>query len=284
MEKLTFTNNRGQAIEFSHKPPFLLQFIDGMGGSETNIQTQKSPYQDGETFIDTMLEGKALDIRVAIMGNITEKRSYMLNVLNPKLGEGVLRYENDDVIRDLKCVVDQTPSFPSGNDNRSVDFQQAFFSIYASNPYWQSIEKITKPLAAFIPKFSFPFSFPVKFGERGSEATLYNDGHVPCPIEIEFNGPATNPIVTSLTTGEFIRVKRELFEGDKLIINTAFGNERKVVTVDQNGNEKSEWGYIDIWESTFLQLDVGENVISYNATAGGTALVNISFKKLYTGV
>ncbi|MGJ9385523.1 Gp37-like protein [Salipaludibacillus sp. CF4.18] len=74
---------------------------------------------------------------------------------------------------------------------------------------------------------------------------------MPCPIEIEFNGPATNPNVANLTTGEFIRVNRELFEGDKLIINTAFGNERKVVIVDQDGKEKSEWGYIDIWESTY---------------------------------
>ena len=89
----------------------------------------------------------------------------------------------------------------------------------------------------------------------------------------------------NLTTGEFIRVRREIKEGEKLIINTSEGRNRKVVIDRDNGVIENAWGYIDIWESTLLHLDVGENILSYDAlNSGGQALVYISFRKLYVGV
>lgn len=62
---------------------------------------------------------------------------------------------------------------------------------------------------------------------------IVNDGHVETPIEVEFHGPAENPRVTNLTTGEYVQVNRTLTSDDVLFINTAFRN--KIVEIERNG-------------------------------------------------
>ncbi|SES02576.1 phage distal tail protein [Salipaludibacillus aurantiacus] len=284
--QLEFENSAGESIVLG---PYPYKIVNGGGEDETEVdnQWQKSPYQDGETFIDNTLENGVHPYEIVISANspeqLQERKEYLCKVLNPKKGLGRLRKIEAGTTREKDVVSDFVPKFPKGTSNRAPGFQRCLIQ-WTGNPYWQSLEVVAEPLSAFVPKFQFPFSFPVKFGERGSEANLYNDGHVPCPIEIEFNGPAVNPMVTNRATGEFLRVTQELNEGDKLLINTAEGRDRQIIIQRQNGDTENAWHYIDIWDSTLFYLDIGENVIEYDATAGGTALVNISFRKLYVGV
>lgn len=274
-------NELGESVVFSNRPPFILQNIEGLGDVDVNVQMQKAPYQDGEIYIDSLLAARPIRLEVSIVGqNVDELRRYLSKVTNPKIS-GVLRYEDDSVIREIECIAEHVPQYSTRNKNQQV----AVIDLLAPDPYWRSPEVMTEPLAAFLPRFRFPFRFPVVFGERGSQATLYNDGDVPCPIEIEFNGPAQLPIVRNVTTGEFIRIEKSLNAGEKLIINTSHGRERKVIIDKGNGEIENAFHYIDIWESTLFQLAVGENVIEYDAIASGSqAVVRISFKKLYVGV
>ena len=274
-------NELGESVVFSNRPPFILQNIEGLGDVDVNVQMQKAPYQDGEIYIDSLLAARPIRLEVSIVGqNVDELRRYLSKVTNPKIS-GVLRYEDDSVICEIECIAEHVPQYSTRNKNQQV----AVIDLLAPDPYWRSPEVMTEPLAAFLPRFRFPFRFPVVFGERGSQATLYNDGDVPCPIEIEFNGPAQLPIIRNVTTGEFIRVEKSLNVGEKLIINTSHGRERKVIVDKGNGEIENAFHYIDIWESTLFQLAVGENVIEYDAIASGSqAVVRISFKKLYVGV
>lgn len=285
MRRLTFENARGEEIVF-YLSPYLIESLEGIGEIDADLQSQKAPYQDGDTHIDTLLQPRFIDLQGSIATcdfvKIREHRRRIASICNPKLGLGKITLELDGDKKEIMGVLDGSPVLPE----RGQDPWQSFAITWkCPNPYWQSIELTTEPLAAFIPKFTFPFSFPVKFGERGSQATLINDGDVPAPIEIEFNGPATNPEVRNLTTGEFIRVRREISDGEKLIINTSEGRDAKVIIERGNGVIENAWGYIDIWESTLFHLDVGENIITYDAlNSGGQAVVNISFRERYVGV
>lgn len=69
---------------------------------------------------------------------------------------------------------------------------------------------------------------------------IVNDGHVETPIEVEFHGPAENPRVTNLTTGEYVQVNRTLTSDDVLFINTAFRN--KIVEIERNGIREVQFG------------------------------------------
>lgn len=285
MRKLTFTNSRGISVSF-YLSPFTIESLTGIGEVGADVQGQRSPYQDGDTYIDTLLQPRYITLEGSITNTnstkIREYRSFLLSVCSPKLGLGKITLELDGDIKEIEGVLDGAPVFPERGQN---PFQQFIITWKCPNPYWQSIEQKTEPLAAFMPKFTFPFSFPVQFGERGSQATLINDGDVPCPVEIEFNGPATKPIIKNITTGEFIQINKELLAGEKLIINTSEGRDRRVVIDKGNGVIENAWGYIDIWESTLFMLDVGENVIAYDAIAsGGQAVVKVSFRKRYVGV
>jgi len=285
--KLIYTNSRGRSIELFGSP-FRLTRVEGLGGTQAGLQMQASPYQDGYTYLDSVLEDKPMEIEFKITGSnveeITNYRRHVASIFNPKLGLGLLEHVSENGTREIKAVPESVPFFPDGRTNRGRTFQKALINLRAPYPYWQSPLKTTEPLAAFMPKFQFPFKFPVQFGERGSEALLINNGDVPTPIEIEFNGPATQPVVANETTGEFIRLRRELAAGEKLIINTAFGQDRRVV-IDTGSSLQNAWHYIDIWESTLFHLDVGENRLTYDAIAsGGQAVVNITYQDQFVGV
>src|SRR5690625_1401034 len=109
MPKLIYTNELGQSIEFSNRKPFILENVEGLGDIEADIQTQKAPYQDGETHIDTVLEPRYIDLEISVVGsNVDELRRYLSRVMNPKIS-GTLRYEDEEVVREIDCINEHVP-------------------------------------------------------------------------------------------------------------------------------------------------------------------------------
>ena len=91
----------------------------------------------------------------------------------------------------------------------------------------------------------------------------------------------TNPRITNLTTGEFIKVNRAIPVGYRLILDTSFGNKR-VEIVAPDGVVQNAFHYIDL-ESTFFNLDVGENRFGF-ITEGGNPEVYVEYKHRYLSV
>ena len=97
------------------------------------------------------------------------------------------------------------------------------------------------------------------------------------PVEIEFTGPAINPTVTNLTTGELMKVNRLLDANDVLEISTAFGD--KYVKI----NGQNAFHYIDL-DSTFWQLQPGDNILSYTSNNDSiNTKVIVKWKNRYVG-
>jgi hypothetical protein len=284
MQRIIFTNARGQSVELKSSAPFLLQSIDGLGDVDADTQTQKSPFQDGSTYIDSVLQERSISLEIVILADkstLLEKRQYLASVFNPKLGKGVLRYENGETIREIEAVPDGVPTFPSGQDNRGPTFQKAIVNLLCPNPYWKSMEITEEP--TFEPLFQFPFEGVFEMGMQRDQRIIVNDGDAPAPLIIEFYGPAVNPKITNKTTGEFIKVNQTLQEGEVMRIDTTPGN-KSVYFVQPDGTERNVFNWIDL-DSTFFQLVVGENEIEYSADSDiQGAIVNIRYKKLYNAV
>ena len=283
-EKVTFINNRGHSIELSNRLPFLLESVEGRGGVEANVQMQSAPYQDGSTYIDTLLSTRPLTLQVSLIAESRDELNHLRhrisNIFNPKLGVGQLIYKNGDTERTIEVVVDGSPAFPVG-DAKGKWFQKTAINLIAPNPYWEGTEIENYKLEDFVGNFRFPFHFPVRFATRGDGRTLINKGDVPTPIKVEFRGPVTNPKITNLTTGEFIRVNRAIPAGYILILDTSFGNKR-VEIVAPDGVVQNAFHYIDL-ESTFFNLVVGENRFSF-ITEGGKPEVYVEYKHKYLSV
>lgn len=88
-------------------------------------------------------------------------------------------------------------------------------------------------ISTWVGGWKWKFKLPFRMKQRGEpRKNIINEGHVETPVEIEFHGPAVNPQILNLITGEFIRIERELTSDDILYINTAFG-EKKVEIMQQ---------------------------------------------------
>jgi hypothetical protein len=285
MQRILFTNSRGQSVELKSSAPFLLQSIDGLGDVDADIQTQKAPFQDGSTYIDSVLQERAISLEIVILAadkpTLLQQRQLLASVFNPKLGQGILRYENGETIREIEAVPDGVPVFPSGKDNRGPTFQKALVNLLCPNPFWKSTEITEEP--TFEPLFSFPFEGVFQIGIQRDARIIVNDGDAPAPIQVEFHGPAVNPKITNKTTGEFIKVNQTLQEGEVMKIDTTPGN-KSVYFIQPDGTARNVFNWIDL-ESTFFQLVVGENEIEYSADSDiQGAIVNIRYNKLYNAV
>lgn len=286
-EKFIFISSRGQIVEFSNQAPFILLNHDGIGAVKADVQMQRSPFQDGQTHTDSVLEVRSVSFTLLIQAPNQEElfklRSVLVSALNPKLGIGTLKYVQGAIVREASATVELAPVFPSGESNRGPNFQLAMVSIICPDPYWLDTHTESDPLSAWLGGLRFPLRFPTSFATKSSAQIFNNDGDVPAPVEIIFHGPAKNPIVTNTTTGEFVRVNRTLGENDKLIVNTAFGN-KSVQIEDEAGNRTNAFNWIDL-DSTFWQLEVGYNEIEYSAESGTeNATVQIIWRKRYVGV
>jgi Phage tail protein len=286
MEKITFTNARGQSVELKSSAPFLLQSIDGLGDVDADIQTQKAPFQDGSSYIDTVLQERSISLEVAILADkstLLEKRQYLASVFNPKLGPGKIRYENGETVREIEAVPDAVPTFPSGKGNRLPKLQKALVNLLCPEPFWLDEFHTSEKMSYILGGLSFPLRLGTSFAQRGFKKILHNQGDVATPVTIEFYGPATNPVVWNRTTGEFIRVSRTLAETDKLVITTDFG--KKSVTIENaDGSKTNVFNWIDL-ESTFWQLVPGENLIEYGSDSDATkSRVIVSYRNRYLSV
>ena len=282
MFKLLYTNKNGQSIEL-YGAPFHLSKVEGIGDVESENQVQKAPYQDGSTFLDVILSERHISIELTIKANdkeqLSERRQFFSSVFNPKLGEGTLRYINGSIIREIKAIADGVPYYPDGSGNRSARSQKTMLNLFCPNPYWRSTSITEEP--AFEPRFRFPVRGPFIMGIQRDRRVINNDGDAPAPLLVEFFGPALNPQIINNTTGEFIRIRQELLEGERMMIDTS---DSTVYFIDATGVERNVFPWIDM-NSTFFKLVVGSNDIEYNADSDiqGT-MVNISYSKLYNAV
>lgn len=288
VQKLTFTNSRGETIEFENSAPYVLSNIEGTGGVETEIQTTKSPFQDGSTLHDVILQTRAISIEGAVIGKSREdmylQRQKLARVLNPKLGAGVLRYQNDAGIKEIEAVAEQSPVFKERYSNNNL----FLVSLVCPSPFWLDQNEAKEEIAAWVGDVQFPIeiSETAVMGHRESNliVNVNNAGDVDCGMRIEFKALAsvTNPSLFDVNTRKFIKVKQTLQAGDKLTICTYFG--KKKVELYRAGVISNVFNYITI-DSDFLQLVPGDNLLRYDAEAGIDNLeVSIYYRPQYVGV
>ncbi|MFL1998347.1 phage tail family protein [Lysinibacillus irui] len=283
-EKVIFTNMRGQTVELTNRLPFLLESVEGRGEIDAEVQMQTAPYQDGASHIDTLLSTRSLTLNLNLIAenrdDLNRLRHQISSVFNPKTGKGLLVYSNGQTKREIEVVVDGSPAFPVG-DAKGNWFQRTAINLIAPDPYWRDVFNENYKLEDFVSNFRFSFHFPVRFATRGDSKLLINKGDVPTPIKVEFRGPVVNPKITNLSTGEFIKVNREIPKGYKLILDTSFGNKR-VEIIGPDGIVQNAFHYIDL-SSTFFNLDVGENRFAF-ITDSGSPEVYVEYKHRYLSV
>ena len=207
-------------------------------------------------------------------------------MFNPKV-QGWLQYEYGDIKRRIRCQVESAPTFSMPfNIFNVLDF---IVYLVAPNPYWQDLSQNKAEIAIWRGAFEFPLEIveegiEVGFREPSLIVNVLNQGDVACGIKIRFKALATvvNPSLFNVNTREYFKINKTMEAGEVMTVTTHFQNKR--VGLNKNGIVSNAFNWIDI-TSTFLQLDVGANLLRYDADEGLDNLeVSIYYNPQYLGV
>ncbi|MCB2340903.1 phage tail family protein [Clostridium estertheticum] len=291
---ITFINSLGEELVLTNSAPFLLQSFTQSGN--VNIYSSKNMNQDGKNYQGNTLDIMDISLEVALIGNTKEElqryKNKIIKILNPKNGEGWLCYKNNINERKVKCIINKIPFFNIINSNRIYN---GLISLTANNPFWTDLIEDKEEIALWKGDFSFSedgsdgfelIDDGIEIGHRELSliVNILNSGDVECGMRIEFKALATltNPNILNVNTGEYIKINKGMVAGEVVSISTYFGS-KKIDSI-LNGVTTNIFNYID-FQSTFLQLDVGDNLFRYNSDTGIDNLeVNIYYQQQYLGV
>lgn len=289
-EKILYENDKGERVEIAYSFPFFFQQLIGADGPNAVVSKTKGVGQDGTTIEDVSLSDRPLQILGVIKGfskeDIAKDRAKLLQVFNPKI-KGWLQYEYGDVKRKIRCQVQNAPKFSKKFTN--YKYQDFLIDLICPNPYWQDLNTVKTGIAYWKGTFEFPLELTeagIELGIREPSliVNVNNPGDVECGMKVEFRAISTviNPIIINVLTQEFIKLNRPIEAGEVITVNTHFGNKR--IESKLNGIISNAFNYLDL-ESTFMQLEVGDNLFRYDAEENINNLeVNIYYSPQYLGV
>lgn len=278
MQKIRYVNPQGKEVVLEKGPPFVLEKVTGTGTEDAVLITSEPAFVDGKSFHGLYIGDREITANVHIYGEnrkvLYKNRQKLMALLSPgqsKEGKmGRLEYQNDYIKVWIPAIVKRGPQPSTRTGEYHTSIQIVF---YCPDPLWRGMSQQAARIAYVDGGMNFPLSIDnekgVRFGARGYTGSIYNFGDSPAPVEVSISGPAVNPEVRKVTTGEYIRVKRELFAGDILSINT--DPHGMQVTINRaSGSVEKAMGYLDA-TSTFLQLEPGENKLQYFSEDDSTA-------------
>lgn len=270
---------------------YILRSFDGTGNTLLNDQSQKAPFQVGETFlnVDPQPRRVLIDLRIADnLSKINELKSRLSRCLvsePARVGRGdlgLLVYHRKGLEPvQLRAIPVQSPQFTQvSRKGNVIDADIEFFCPY---PYWSKTEIETISFSPDVVGLEFEVEFPIEFERASFEAEIINDGDVTTPVLIRVFGELETFTVVNETIGEQITVTGLIAENQYVEIDTSFGD--KSVTLFEDGQEIEDIMYrVDFDVSDFWSLTRGLNKIRFDVVENVSGSAIIQWQERLAGV
>ncbi|MGN0566409.1 MAG: phage tail family protein [Candidatus Limousia pullorum] len=289
LEKLIVKNEDGKQIIFSVNSDYHVNIkkdVRGLSDATNEIYTQRGLGQYGATVTGYQLKSRIIEIQGSFKpidkNTVSFLRQNLNNVLSPE--------ETLEVTYDLSgnqrkiSGITQEIKFDSGNI-----YYDFYISILCPDPLWRDPMETATSIVSWEGAFEFPVEITSDWEigrlNKQAEVNVINRGDVTCGCRIVFYATAslTNPSLKNTETEEYIKLKVSLSKGDKLEVTTHYRNKTAYIT-RADGEKENAIQYLDP-SSTFLQLEIGDNLFGYNADSGKSNLeITIYHDNLYRGV
>lgn len=291
MQKITYINLRGEALEIGPSPPYILSTMSGVEPTDVTMTATRGAHQHGETTREILREPRVVNvtasIREAERAAMYEARMRAAALLAlPACFDGTttgrLIYENDAG----KWWAYAVPEIPLRGGKRILDnLLDMRMTFHCDSPYWSSIGEEYVTLRMGAGDFKLPFSFPIRFGRRDFSRTARNAGAVDAPVHIEIEGTGEAPALYNRTTGAELAISRVIARGERLVIDTDPAN-LSVTVVRGDGTGENAFGYLDASLAvTAFVLRPGDNRIEYvPSVTSNDSRVTLRWRTLYEGV
>lgn len=284
--KLIFEREDHRKIEMGTGCPIKLTVApQGVEAPEYTIYTESNATTDGSTVSGKKVAERNIKVFFGI-DTVLESDVYrekLVRFFNPKHTISLTAIYGYAQMK----IQGEISSFNFDEQVSLWGFLTGELDILCPFPYFEDLDNFGRNIASITALFSFQLFIPKDRGRAMSYRTLKKDVHLPnsgdVPTGIEIHmiatrGAVKNPKIVKSSTGEFIELFLDLNKGDVLKINTNPG--KKSITLNGKNvfKEKNKL-------STFFQIDVGENLIQYDAEENYTNLdVNLYYTPKYLGV
>lgn len=253
--------------------------VDGLLPPKADIVTTKIASVDGERFKSSKIEARNVVVTIVLKGDIEKNRIALYEVFdNGK--PCTIYYKNGS--RNVFCL-----GYCEEIEADLFELNQTVqIPIFCPEPFWKDVNDVESNISFTAGNFTFPFAIDSKGIEFSSfvmnrEAKVINIGDVISGMVITVKavgGTVKNPVIYNVKTNEFFKVNVTLADTEELVINTNIGH-RDILKQGQDVFSSM------VKESSWLQLNRGVNVFTYNADSGVELLeIKMTFNPMYKGV
>lgn len=280
---LSIENQKEEILELTNDPSYIVVQIDGLDPPDAQISTTKRIGYDGEDIQSVYVEPRTVTIYTVLTGDVEAARLRLYQYARIKQYLKV-RYQNShrDVIAEGTVKGIQYDHF--------AQIPMMEIVVYCQYPYLRNIDTITDGGSQILPAFTFEFSCDdgsmFEFGTflEIPEIVALNSGEVITGVRFIFrmNGIVKNPKIFDRSTGEFLALRYDFQAGDVVTVSTHFGN--KFAHLLRNAQTINIFNAVTK-ESTWLQMDIGDNVFVFEAEQGQNMIeLSIIHTDEYEGV
>ena len=269
---------------------------DGFGLPPSHLITNRSPLQDGDSFVDFRLDPRYISLVIWDMGQTEtlhySQRDTLIRALKLSTTGIKLRYTlTDGTIYQIDCYYDRGLDFSTRSRKRWL--QKNTFSLYCPDPlfYDPAGKSMTFAQVGGGDTFEIPHAVPHQVG-----ASTLNDTKViqyagtwgSFPHLIRITGPITNPVITNTTLGKKLDFTGITIGGGsyydidlrfnyKTIVNESETNKIADLTDDSD--------LVDWYLGAHQEVPGGNNSINAAGTNATVATkVDISYNENFVGL
>lgn len=282
MIEIKVKNDKGEVLNLSTSPNYVLYDVTGVTPLQMNINTSVNATTDGETVNSIRANKRNIVLYVAIRGDVETYRLNLYKYFPPKK-EITIHCKTDNRNVYIEGITELIDIKLFSNQ------QVAQISIICPQPYFKDADELITSFSQIAPLFSFPFSI----NKKGIELSIIDDdirkniinvGEVDTGMIIELFaiGEVVNPVIYDVLNRTHIRLEFTMQANDIIYINTNKGS--KSITLLRDGIERNIISTLS-YTSKWLTLYSGDNVYTYDAESG-VSNIKLAFKTLalYGGV
>lgn len=261
---------------------YTLYKITGLEPPKVDVNTSENATNDGSTVNSVRVPKRNLVLYMTIEGDVETNRINLYKYF-PYKKTIELYYKNNSRNVFIEGYVEHI-------DVGHFDEKQiAQISIICPQPYFKAVTNLVNYFSEVSSLFQFPFNISQAGIEFSAITTnirksIINIGEVESGVIIELNaiGTVVNPIIYDVFKRTRLALKFTMEINDKITINTYQG--KKSITLTRDGVTTNAMGYMTP-DSSWLTLDVGDNVYAYESESGNANLqITFTTSALYGGV
>lgn len=279
-------------LDVTETPYYILDTVD-WGQITASHHSYKYVNQVGVTVVSTTLETRDVEIIgwiIASTEQAMENRKKVLNRFVNPMQFINLQYKQYNLDFKPTTTIKYTASIEENNE------VMCKFKIngLAADPLFRDNNETKETAAKVFGTFHFPLMINVRdnglptimFGYKQPSLLInvYNNGDVKTGFRIVFKAKGTlvNPSLLNVVTQQYFKINKTMVAGEEIEVDTVTGEKR--VIGKEGGEESNYYKYKDL-SSTWLELQVGDNIFRYDADEGMDNLeVYIYFSNRYLEV